>query len=248
MAATVPPTSLTPTRRFLVRLGLAVALLVLVLTTALPAYLSGQWPWSTPPQVSQLAALQTLQTTPLTLAGWQTQTHQGITINSRDWTVTEFVPAPDSAGDSTLPSSVVLPPALVVLLRPQPWHSDQPTVEWMDLRGVQRWRLSQVQRLRFAPTEGPGQVTAQLQRATAGMQDFALIQWYAWPGGGHFATGRWFWANQWSQWQHQAATPWVAVSLVVPLPMGADLASYEPWLAELGADIQGQLLAGPLAS
>jgi len=248
MAATVPPTSLSPTRRVLIRLGLAAALLVLVLTTALPAYFSGQWPWSTPPQVPQLAALQTLHTTPLSLAGWQSQTHQGITINSRDWTVTEFVPIPDSAVDSALPSGTAPPPALVLLLRPQPWHSDQPSVEWMDLRGAQRWRLGQGQRLRFAPTEGAGQVTAQLQRATAGMQEFALMQWYAWPGGGHVATGRWFWANQWSLWQHQAVTPWVAVSLVVPLPPGANLASYEPLLIQVGADIQGQLLAGPLAT
>ena len=110
----------------------------------------------------------------------------------------------------------------MLLLLPQPWHSNQPQLEWLDVSGAQHWRIESRRRLKVAPSPGAGPVNARFFRAWGDRQSVAVVQWYAMPSGGHPSPGHWFWANQWSQLTRRALTPWVAVSLVLPMePLGA---------------------------
>jgi len=134
----------------------------------------------------------------------------------------------------------------VLLLLPQPWHSNQPQLEWMDVSGAQHWRIESRRRLKVAPSPGAGPVNARFVRAWGDRQSVAVVQWYAMPSGGHPSPGHWFWANQWSQLTRRALTPWVAVSLVLPREpreLSGAIADYQPLAAELTALIQQQLTA-----
>lgn len=223
----------------LVVIGLA----AIAALTALPHYLDGQWPWSQPLEVPQIEQLQALKQTGITLPEWTQNRQQILKVNGHDWNFSEFVP--DSG--VTSPNSVQ---QFGLLLRPQPWHSDQPTVEWVDLKGAQGWQINQRQSLRFqAPSPDGADVSVQAQyyRAWNKQHTFAVLQWYAWPTGGSYAPGRWFWADQRVQWHSHQRLPWVAVSLLIPIEPLGQVQPYRDGAIAIGRSIQTALMAGPLA-
>ncbi|HSM83788.1 MAG TPA: cyanoexosortase B system-associated protein [Nodosilinea sp.] len=228
---THPPAAASPLPRRWVRAVLVMALAALAAVGIVPAYLTGQWPWANTPQVAQIDQLRALETTGLPLPGWQLVTVDDIPINRQTWSLAEYQPAGADASVSRV----------AVLLHPQPWHSNQPQLEWVDLAGAQNWRLESLGRLQVAAAGATGPVTARWFRAWGDRQSFAVVQWYAMPTGGHPSPSRWFWANQRSQLTHRALTPWVAVSLLLPMAPLDTLDAYQPLAVELTALIQQQL-------
>jgi hypothetical protein len=71
---------------------------------------------------------------------------------------------------------------------------------------------------------------------------FAVMQWYAWPDGGHFAPGKWFWADQAQQWQQRQRLPWVAVSILLPIEPVGDIRSHTAAVTEIAQAVQQGLL------
>lgn len=223
------------------KLALVLVLAALAAIAILPAYFSGQWPWVNPPQVAQIDQLRTLQSEGLALPGWQLTTVEPIAINRQTWTLGEYRAdtSADQLGSASVSSAAVQQFAL--LLHPQPWHSNQPQLEWIDLAGAQNWRIESRQRLKVNASASAGPVNARFFRAWGDRQSFAVVQWYALPSGGNPAPGHWFWADQWSQLTQRTLTPWVAVSLLIPMPPLAAIADYQPQAAELTTLIQQQL-------
>lgn len=225
--------SLLPSRW--VNLALVVVLAALAGMAILPAYLSGQWPWVNTPQVAQIDQLRALQTEGLPLPGWQQTTVEPVPINRQTWTLVEY--RADSPEAQSAPVQ-----QFAVLLHPQPWHSNQPQLEWLDLAGAQKWRIESRRRLKVtAPNAGP--VAARFFRAWGDRQSFAVVQWYALPSGGHPSPSHWFWANQWSQLTQRQLTPWVAVSLLLPIEPLGTLDDSLPQAKNLTGLIQQQLTA-----
>jgi cyanoexosortase B-associated protein len=224
-----------------VKTGLVIALTALAALTLLPVMGGGQWPWQTPAQVPHLERLQTLQHQGLLLPGWALTHHQKLMINQHDWTLSEYQPAQGQPRpEPTLPVQQI-----AVLMRPQPWHSNQPQVEWLDLNGAQDFRptLQRQITLTVASSQPPVAATARFSRGHNQQHTFAMVQWYAWPSGGHPSPSVWFWVNQRSLFTRRALTPWVAVSLLIPINPLADINDYQPLAIALGSAIQQQLMA-----
>lgn len=226
-----------------IKLLLVVGLTAIATFTALPNWFSGQWPWIHPPQVAHIEALRALRKEGLTLTGWDTGSRATVPINGHDWLLSEY-----QAQDSV--SSRPAPDRIIVLLRSQPDHQDQPALEWMDLAGAQSWKTDSRRSLPFSveAESSSAPVKAQFLRVWSQDQTFAVLQWYAWPGGGNASPSRWFWADQGTQWRTHHRLPWVAVSLLVPIEPLGDIVPYEPFAIALGQQIQSQLLQGPLAT
>jgi cyanoexosortase B-associated protein len=216
-----------------VKRGVIVLLATLAVIAIAPAYLTGQWPWVTAPQVSQIEQLKPLLEEGLALPGWQLIHHQVITINKQDWGLNEY-----TALEATDPV-----PQMAVLLHPQPWHSNQPQVEWVDLIGAQNWRVDGRQRLTLKGDAGASLGRANFFRGWSDRQAFAVLQWYAWPGGGHPAPGRWFWANQRSQLTRHTLTPWVAITVLAPIAPLDDLRAHQPLMIDLGGQVHQRVVA-----
>ncbi len=217
-----------------VKLGLVALLTVLLMVVMAPAYLTGQWPWVTSPQLTDtdLAALNTLREEGLAIPNWSPTEHQVVTLNRQDWSVNGYTTTASGPAQE-----------MVLLLHPQPWHSNQPQVEWVDLAGLQNWRVEKRRRLRLQDGQQALPVWANWLQVRDDQQTLAVLQWYAWPGGGHPAPRRWFWANQRSQLTRHTLTPWVAVSLLVPMPPLADGTAMKTWMAELGGQVHRQVTA-----
>jgi cyanoexosortase B-associated protein len=229
-------------------------LLVLVLAaiasvTVLPYAFSGQWPWTQPPQVAQIKQLRALRQQGLVLPGWQLVSHQSVELNRHDWSLSEYRSAPGQPLGE--PSAQPAPAQVALLLRPQPDHSDQPALEWMDLAGAQNWKSDRRDRLSFTVTDLAGRpisINARFVRTWNEQQTFAVMQWYAWPTGGSDVPNRWFWADQAQQWRTGERMPWIAVSLLVPIEPLGDIQPYQPFAVALAEQIQRQLLQKALQS
>ncbi|PZO41642.1 MAG: cyanoexosortase B system-associated protein [Shackletoniella antarctica] len=240
---TTQPSVLSSSLSRWINLALVIALAALAAIAILPAYLSGQWPWVNAPQVAQIDQLRTLQNEGLALPGWQLTTVEPILINQQTWTLGEYrAAAPENPSASALASpAAAAVQQFALLLHPQPWHSNQPQLEWIDLAGAQSWRIESRQGLKVNSPDSAGPVNARFFRAWGDRQSFAVVQWYALPSSGSPSPGHWFWADQWSQLTQHTLTPWVAVSLLIPMPPLAAIGDYQPLAAELTGLIQQQL-------
>jgi cyanoexosortase B-associated protein len=190
----------------------------------LPQYLTSQWPWQNPPEIPHLKTLRQLRQTGLAVAEWQQQSQQVVTFGGDEWSYQQFATPLTSPTDST-----ALP--LVLLIRPQVDRKDQPEVEWLNLKGAQKWKIDSKQSLAIAPQtpNSPWQsTTVTFARAWNKDQTYALAQWYAWPQGGHASPSNWFWHDQAAQWQQHQNLPWAAVTLLLPLAPLDDIAPYQP--------------------
>ena len=226
---------------------IVVALAAMAMVSAMPYYFNGQWPWTRPPDIANLKGLHSIKQQSLTLPGWQTLKHQPIEISGNEWSYQEI--QIQDASDQ----SVTVTAPIILLLRPQPWRTNQPEVEWLDIVGSQKWKVDSRQQLQFTvdPVVGvthPVQVNARFVRGWNQQQTFAVVQWYAWPEGGSPSPSRWFWADQIRQWRSHQRLPWIAVSILIPIEPVGDVTPYQSFAASLSQAVQTALMAGPLAA
>lgn len=212
------------------RLALVFLFVLLVCVGAIPGYLSGNWLWSDLPQVANLQQIRSLRTTGLSLPGWETAEQAEVNLGSHKWSAQLL------EGDRK---------QAVLLILPQNYYQDQPEVEWMDIQGAERWKSDSYGKLSFTVKAGKSasKVKARWFRAWNQRQTFAVVQWYAWPGGGHFAPGQWFWLDQFAQLR-QRRVPWVAICLKIPIEPLGDLEAAEPLARALAEEVQAALV-GP---
>lgn len=222
-------------------------LIVLMAIGAVPSYWTGHWPWAHPPKIANLKQMKNLRQTGLSLPDWQTQQQHTVTIGGHKWSIQEL--QRDEKTQVTL------------LLLPQDDNKAQPEVEWMDINGFKEWQTDQERRLHFKvetpsqagtpKTKEPGtsparptssNVEARFFRGWTRQQTFAVLQWYAWPGGGNPAPSGWFWADQMVQ-LHRRRLPWVAVSILMPMEPLAEVDTALPLAKSLGQTVQAALMA-----
>ncbi len=224
--------------------GLVVVLAIIVAIAAVPGYFQGQWPWMQPLEVPHLKQIRALRQTPLAIPDWNLTFHQEINISGHEWALSEYV-APEET--TTAPNAV---PGFALLLRPQPWYKDQPEVEWVDIAGAQGWQTSDLHTLRFTVAAADGNSTTVTARYFRGIQDertFAVLQWYAWPTGGHPAPSHWFWVDQARQWGQRERMPWIAVSILMPIEPVGNIRPYADTAISIGQAVQASLLAEAFA-
>ena len=229
------------------RVAVLCFLLVLIGIAAVPGYLTGKWSWAQLPQVANIKQLRQLPKKGLELPGWKTLEQKTLPIGGHQWSV-QAIERDDSK------------PVLLFLL-PQNDHKAQPQVEWMDLNGFEKWRTDSYKKMQFAveasvlekqasaskPTTTPAaEVEARFFRAWTQRETRAVLQWYAWPSGGHPAPSRWFWADQFAQLRRERV-PWVAVCLQIPIEPLGDIEASRPLAESLSKMVQAALMAGPLA-
>jgi cyanoexosortase B-associated protein len=240
-----------PADKKITQLIVVAALALFVAISALPHYV-GDWPWATPMKLpaATRTALQAIPNKGITLPGWQTEDQSPTKLGGKTWSVQQLAPAKDEE-------------AIFLLLRPQIYEADQPEVEWLDIKGSQKWSTDSHQTLTFeaplSPASNPAsaasasptasatktiqrpetvRVHSDFFRAWSQSQTYAVLQWYAWPTGGSDSPAKWFWADQRSQWQHRARTPWVAVSLWLPIQPLSDIAPQKERATDLGKALQ----------
>lgn len=213
----------------------------------MPGYFTGNWPWAQLPPVANIKQLNELRKTGLKLPGWKTLEQRTVRIGEHEWSFQAV------ARDDSKP--------LVALLLPQSDRKSLPQVEWVDINGVEKWKTDSYMRIHFAVETSPlekrtlasnltkniaASVEARFFRAWNQRQTFAVLQWYAWPDGGHPAPSRWFWADQLAQ-LHRDRVPWVAVCLQIPIEPLGDIEASRPLAQAIGKIVQTALMAGPLS-
>ena len=235
-------------RRSKVVKGLIVfALAAMAMVSAVPHYFNGQWPWTQPPEIVHLKVLHRIKQQGLKIPGWQTLKHQTIEISGNDWVYQE-IQGPDNPAQSAVADAPI-----IILMRPQPWRTNQPEVEWLDIVGSQKWKVDSRRQLLFTVdpvaglTQHPVEVQARFLRGWNQQQTFAVVQWYAWPEGGNPSPSQWFWADQITQWRSHQRLPWIAVSILIPIEPVGDVKPYQSLAASLGQAVQTSLMSGPLA-
>ncbi|MGD1896119.1 MAG: cyanoexosortase B system-associated protein [Phormidesmis sp.] len=246
-------------KRSTVALVVIAVLSLFVAVSALPNYVSS-WPWSTPLKVPNQSELQAIRDQGITLSGWQTTEQVKTIIGGGTWSIQQLSldrEATESADVADMPETVFL------LLRPQIWEADQPEVEWLDIKGSQRWQTDSQQSLPFEVAANPanlGQNTSKgvledpphkgetvrintdFFRAWSKEQTFAVLQWYASPHGGSASPAWWFWADQKAQWRQRQRMPWVAVSIWLPIDALSDIALHQEASIAIGQSFQSELL------
>ncbi|GAB4227279.1 MAG: hypothetical protein Kow00121_55910 [Elainellaceae cyanobacterium] len=248
------PLSDAPSRSPLYRPLVVLLILAIAVFNVIPDYLTGDWAWTQVPELRNIQQLQTLQQQGITLPGWRTLKQDVVEIGGHPWSVQAIVP------EST--ETVTAQNTIWLMLRPQTWHRDMPQVDWMDINGVQQWTADSQQALQFVVSPQastvkssqvpsrqipPVQVEARFLRGWSLQRTYAVLQWYAWSSGGNAAPSRWFWVDQGSQWHDRRRTPWVAVSVLIPIKPLGDIETARSQAESLGQLIQSTLITQVLA-
>ncbi|WP_341734745.1 cyanoexosortase B system-associated protein [Microcoleus sp. EPA2] len=209
-------------------------LLVLVGAVAIPGYSTGRWPWTNPPEVTNLKQLKTLRQNGLTLPGWEViRVQNNVLIGGHKWLVQEIKNPQTMA---------------ILLMLPQNGPKDQPQVEWLDIKGFHRWQIDADRTLQFivnlnpVPNAKTTTIKARFFRSRTAQHTFAVLQWYAWQNGGSPATSSWFWEDSMARLLNRRAS-WVAVCIIVPIEPDTDIKIAEPILKSLGEIVQAKLMA-----
>ncbi|NES86510.1 MAG: cyanoexosortase B system-associated protein [Moorea sp. SIO2B7] len=191
------------------RWAVILLLILLIGIAAIPGYWSGKWIWKAPPQITNLNQIRSTRNTGLNIPGWTTLNQAEIKISGHKWSL------------QLIQKGVQKP--VILLLQPQNDYRKGPQVEWMDINGFEKWKTDSYTKLKFTieeETKSPVQVKARFFRAWNRRQTFAVVQWYAFPQGGHPSPGNWFWADQFAQ-LYRSRVPWIAVCLQIPIePLG----------------------------
>jgi cyanoexosortase B-associated protein len=215
------------------KLILVVLLLALVGLGAVRGYLSGQWRWTAPPSLTTLAELKAIRKAGLTLPNWQTLEQATVQLGEHKWS-RQVIQGRDQT-QTTL------------LLFTQNGPKDQPQVEWVDIDGAYSWKTDSQRQIEFKVENPNAQVTARWFRSWTKRQTYTVLQWYAWPNGGHDAPSRWFFTDRLAQWRNQRM-PWVAVSIVLPIEPLDDIEKYRPKVEALAQTVQTALMNNALRS
>ena len=204
-------------------------LIILIAIGAVPSYLKAKWAWTDLPQVQQINQIRNLRETGLEIPGWQTILQKEITIGDKQWSG-QILQKPGAK-------------KVTLLLMPQNYYRNQPSVEWMDINGVERWQTDSYSKLKFkANTEQKSVVvTARFFRAWNQRQTFAVVQWYAIPQGGTASNAQWFWRDLMAQ-LHRTRVPWIAVCLKIEMEPLGDLAKTKNLAMSLAKIVQTRLM------
>jgi cyanoexosortase B-associated protein len=226
-------------RRSLLKLLVVLFILAIATFATLPDYMTGNWSWTRQPDVPHLDRLRELRSEGLSLSGWEMLEQQETRLGGHRWSVQANSPEVETPA---------LADPILLLLRPQADDSDMPQVDWMDINGAQQWTVDHRRRLSFPvpdttlPLPTPFTVQARFFRGWTQQGTFAVMQWYAWPNGGHPAPGQWFWADQITQLRDRQKLPWVAVSVLIPIKPLGDIETVRDTATSLGTTIHTALL------
>ncbi|WP_198648323.1 cyanoexosortase B system-associated protein [Cyanothece sp. BG0011] len=197
-----------------------------IIFVAVPSYFSQQWSWSDLPRVPEVAQMRQIPETPLNLTGWTTIGQEKLSINNYPWSF-QIIEKPGQK-------------PVVIALKGQKYYKDHPEVEWVDLQGIEKWKTDSYQTLKFPSTINPNHsITARWFQAWNN-KTYAVVQWYAWPGGGHYAPYQWFLADQKAQLKDKRV-PWVTVSIKIPMEALGNLEDMESLGKLLGQEVQKTL-------
>lgn len=219
------------------RVLLAVFLLIILVVGILPDYITGKWSWENIPQITNLKYLRKIRKDGLTISDLPTISHKKVLIANHKWLL-------QIVKNNTK--------AVVFLLLTPNGPKDKPQVEWMDITGLYRWNTDSQKRVKFTlkiiensnETTGlekqDSYIEARFFRGWTNKQTYAVMQWYAWPGGGSPEPGDWFWADRLAMLSKKRL-PWVAVSIMFPIEPLEEIDPYLPQLISIGKKIQASL-------
>ncbi|MGK7921678.1 MAG: cyanoexosortase B system-associated protein [Trichodesmium sp.] len=212
-------------------------LLIILVVGAAPGYITGKWSWKNTPQFSNFRDLRQIREDGLTISELETISHRQLEIADHKWLLQTVKKDNQSV-------------VLLILIPNGP--RDQPQVEWMDINGFNRWKTDSYQRVKFTlETSDSDNGTGELEKQSANIearflrgwtneQTYAVMQWYAWSGGGSPEPGDWFWTDRLAMISKKRV-PWVAVSILFPIEPLADIDEYLPELKSIGQKIQVSL-------
>lgn len=204
----------------LILLGL---LLLLIVMGAIPGYLSNQWNWAQTPKIQNIQYLKNLRDTGLTIPSYQKVGLEQFSLGDGQWSAQLL----QKQGKS-----------LVLLLMPQDYYKNSPQTEWSDLKYLEKWKTDSGQTITVPIQDNSSRysVVARYFRAWT-KTTFMVVQWYAWPGGGNFASSSWFWQDQMAQLRRQRL-PWIAVILKIPVEPTTDPKTILPSIKAIVQDVQ----------
>lgn len=220
----------------IVRIALILVLVILIFVEAAPGYWQGrEWSWLDLPPVTNINRIRNLRQTGLELPDWPIQQQQEVSIGGRQWSI------------QVMQQSDRKP--VVLMLRPQNYYLDKPEVDWMDINGLERWKTDSYRKLHFTLQQDSQSlgVTARFFRAWNRQQTFAVVQWYAFPHGGHYSPAQWFWQDLLTQ-LHRRRVPWVAVCLKIPIEPLGKLSAAESVAKSLAITVQTHLQASTFSN
>jgi cyanoexosortase B-associated protein len=205
---------------------LLVLLLLFLLATAsiVRDVANGGWTWLSTPKIANIQLMSRLRKAGIAIPGVPSIDHREINLGEGKWSaqIFEFQDGP----------------RVTVLLKPQVYYKDQPEVEWSDIQSLARWKTERAPDLVFTSSSG-GEVTARFYRAWQ-TNTVAVVQWYAWPGGGHHDNAVWYWQDQRAKLKRQRV-PWIAVSLHIPIDPTQKIDSIRPFALDLAKKVQARL-------
>ena len=223
----------------------AFLLLVLILFIAgFPGYLSGNWQWKEPPSVANLKEVKQIRQTGLNISGWETLETVQRQIGGQKW-LWQKIKQKNSDKISYL------------LLLPQNGPRNQPQTEWTEIKGFWQWKIAQFEKREFTfepkikpvakvsqykNSDNNYQIEADFFRAVfKNRQTYAVLQWYATPGGGSPSTFKWFVADQMAQLRKERV-PWVAVNIMIPIEPLGEVKKHWSTVQSLGQQVQTSLI------
>lgn len=213
----------------ILRISLILLLSTLIIVGAAPGYIrGGNWSWLNVPPTANIQQIKGILSTGLVLDNWQIVDRQQIRIGGHRW-VGQIIKQEDSQ-------------PIMLLLKPQTYYLNKPEVEWMDINGLERWKTDSHSQIQFTVSQGQNSLptTARFFRAWNQRQTFAVVQWYAFPQGGHYAVSSWFWRDLMAQLRGNRIS-WVAVSLRIPINPLEELEVAQPFAKSLAQQVQAEL-------
>ncbi|MBF2018641.1 MAG: cyanoexosortase B system-associated protein [Hydrococcus sp. C42_A2020_068] len=202
------------------RMALVLLLIAIAAIGTIPGYLGGQWSWVDLPKVTQIERLKNLRDNGLTLPGWKTIEQQQVLIGGNQWSYQKL----EREGKNSVE----------LWLMPQDYYKNHPQVEWTDLNGFERWQTDSHKTLNLTD-----RVSASFFRAW-NRKTYAVVQWYAWAGGGNVSSLQWFLADQWAQ-LHRRRAAWVAASLKIQIDPLSSVESTEAFAQSLAQTVRTTL-------
>ena len=193
-------------RQIITRAIVIVFLLITITFGALPGYLQGgNWQWSDLPKIVNVKQMRSLRASGINLDHWQTKQQQEIQIGGNKWSA-QIIQQEQSK-------------PITLFFLPQTYYLDKPYVEWLDIDGLHRWKTDSYRNLNIKLTS-ENTIKARFFRAWTSKQTFAVVQWYAFPNGGHYSPSVWFLQDQFAQLRDRKL-PWIAVCFRIPIePLG----------------------------
>lgn len=197
-----------------------------LLASSLPGYLrGGQWSWQQQPAVTELGTLRKIRETGLAVVGWPSKDQATFKLGGHKWSKQLLVQAGSGAAGQE-------PGTALLFVRAQHDNKTQPEVEWADFKGLNRWTEDEERSVMIRPG-----VKARLIRGWTRDRTEAVLQWYAWPGGGSPTPIDWFVGDRQAQVKGDRL-PWIAVSILLPMEPLGDLAKVEEQAKALGGAVQ----------